>query len=108
MVHFGIKSIAEVVAERRNVVQEKLTGRGASTRRLFVQNIGEMTFFFVGGATQVGAAAASCLWCACVCCAYLLCTDLYTSVFMDERFEFTTSTSVPFDGAKCQPIAYPN
>ena len=52
MVHFGIKSVAEVVAERRNVVQEKCTGRGASSRR-FVQKIGEMTFFFVGGAAQV-------------------------------------------------------
>ena len=51
MVHFGIKSVAEVVAERRNV-QEKHTGRGASSRR-FVQKIGEMTFFFVGGAAQV-------------------------------------------------------
>ena len=44
MVHFRIKSVAEVVAERRNVVQEKYTGRGASSRR-FVQKIGEMTFF---------------------------------------------------------------
>ena len=42
--HFGIKSVAEVVAERRNVVQEKYTGRGASSRR-FVYKIGEMTFF---------------------------------------------------------------
>ena len=42
--HFGIKGVAEVVAQRRNVVQEKYTGRGASSRR-FVQKIGEMTFF---------------------------------------------------------------
>ena len=42
--HFGIKSVAEVVAERRNVVQEKYTGRGASSRGS-VQKIGEMTFF---------------------------------------------------------------
>ena len=41
MVHFGIKSVAEVAAERRNVVQEKYKGRGASSRR-FVQKIGEM------------------------------------------------------------------
>ena len=33
MVHFGLKSVAEVVAERRNVVHEKYTGRGASSRR---------------------------------------------------------------------------
>ena len=52
MVRFGIKSVAEVVVERRNVVQEKYTGRGASSRK-FVQKIGEMTFFCVGGATQV-------------------------------------------------------
>ena len=52
MVHLGIKSVAEVVAERRNVVQEKYTGKGASSGR-FLQKIGEMTFFFVGGATQV-------------------------------------------------------
>ena len=45
--HFGIKSVAEVVAERRNVVQEKHTGRGASSRR-FVQKIGEKRFFFCG------------------------------------------------------------
>ena len=44
MVHFGIKSVAEVVAERRNVVQEKYAGRGGSSRR-FVQKIGEMIFF---------------------------------------------------------------
>ena len=50
--HYGMKSVAEIVPERRNVVQEKYTGRGASSRR-FVQKIGEMTFFFVGGATQV-------------------------------------------------------
>ena len=52
--HFGVKTVAEVVAERRNVVQEKYTGRGASSRR-FGQKIGEMTYdiFFVGGATQV-------------------------------------------------------
>ena len=50
MVYFGIRSVAEVVAERRNVGQEKNTGRGASSRR-FVQKIGEMTVFFVGGAT---------------------------------------------------------
>ena len=31
---------------------KKSTGRGASSRR-FVQKIGEMTFLFVGGATQV-------------------------------------------------------
>ena len=46
--HFGIKSVAEVVAERRNVVlrsTRKYTGSGASSRRL-VQKIGEMTFFF--------------------------------------------------------------
>ena len=52
MVHFGNKSVAEVVAERRNVVQEKYTASGASSRR-FVPKIGEMAFFFVGGATQV-------------------------------------------------------
>ena len=54
MVHFGIKSVAQVVAERRNVVQEKCTGsadKGASSRR-FVQKIGEI-IFFVGGGTQV-------------------------------------------------------
>ena len=44
VVHFGVKTVAEVVAERRNVVQEKYTGRGASSRR-FVQKIGEMTYF---------------------------------------------------------------
>ena len=49
--HFRNKtSLAQVVAERRNVVQEKYTGRGASSRR-FVQKIGEMTFF-CGGATE--------------------------------------------------------
>ena len=36
--------MAKVVAERRNVVEEKYTGRGASSRR-FVQKISEMTFF---------------------------------------------------------------
>ena len=44
MVHLGIKSVAEVVAERRNVVEEKYTARGASSRR-FLPKIGEMTFF---------------------------------------------------------------
>ena len=44
MVHFGNKSVAEVVAERRNVVQEKYTASGASSRR-FVPKIGEMAFF---------------------------------------------------------------
>ena len=39
VVYFGIRSVAEVVAERRNVGQEKNTGRGASSRR-FVQKIG--------------------------------------------------------------------
>ena len=52
--HFGIKSVAEAVAERRNVVQEKYTGRCASSRR-FEQKIGEMAFFVVGGA-QVNSA----------------------------------------------------
>ena len=54
MVHFRNKtSLAQVVAERRNVVQEKYTGRGASTRTL-VQKNGDMTFFlWMGGATQV-------------------------------------------------------
>ena len=42
--HFRIKSVAEVVAERRNVVQEKYTGRGTSSDR-FVQKNGEMAFF---------------------------------------------------------------
>ena len=48
---FGIKSVAEVVAERRNVVQEKYTGRGASSRRLAKKLRNDI--FFVGGATQV-------------------------------------------------------
>ena len=53
MVHYGNKSVAEVVTERRIVIQEKYTGRGASSRR-FVQKIGGMSFFIVGGASQVG------------------------------------------------------
>ena len=44
VVHFGNKRVAEVVAELRNVVQEKYTRRGASSGR-FVLKIGEMVFF---------------------------------------------------------------
>ena len=51
MVHFGIKGVAEVVAERRNVVQEKSTGRVASSRR-FVRKIDDLMFF--GGRCNAG------------------------------------------------------
>ena len=43
VMHFGIKSVAEVVPERRNV-QEKCTGRCTSSRG-FVQKNGDMSFF---------------------------------------------------------------
>ena len=43
MVHFGIKSVPEVVAERQIVIQEKYTGRGASSRRVVLE-IGRMAF----------------------------------------------------------------
>ena len=44
-IHFWIRGVAGFMAEWRNVVQEKYTGRGASSRR-FVQRIGEISFFF--------------------------------------------------------------
>ena len=43
MVYFQISGVAGVVAEWRKVIQEKYTGRGASSRR-FVQKNGEIFF----------------------------------------------------------------